>query len=171
MKKIFIKALCFVLVLCTCAIAFAACADKPELDFDKAKAHLEECGYEVTVKTSDLEPGMKKALKATKTSGKGEDVQTDYIYIYILDSLKTAKLTYNMVRLDIKWEKEEEELCAKYYEHILEEYQNEMKSEEIDDYTESLKDTNEALENFRWVYGMWGKTVWYGTTAAVEASK
>ena len=52
-------------------------------------------------------------------------------------------------------------------------YEDELKSDEIDEIEDEIKELEEELEDYeeKYVYGIKGKIVWYGTADAVEDSK
>lgn len=166
MKKLLVVLLALTMLVGT--LALTSCGAKPELDLDDAADALEDADYSVSFKDDEDDPSVDEALYARS------DDYDDYVYIVVYKDTKTAKLAYKELKLDQDQEKESLELEIKYYEHILNKYEDDMDSDEVDDYEDKLKDLKkelEKLEDGEIVYGRSGKTVWYGTKKAIEATK
>ena len=169
MKKI-ISALLVLVMLFGCVLALTSCS-KPELDFDKAKANLEAAGYTVVVNDEASQPGVEKMLMAS-TGDVGYD-EGDYIYIYTCDNRKTAKLVCEMYELQKKQGVESLKYLIEYTEHIIKKYGDELSAEDLTEYEEELESYKTGLEDAEkmFVVGRSGKTVWYGTQAAIDATR
>lgn len=168
MKKLLAALL--VLTMLVCTLALTSCGAKPELDLDDAKDALEDAKYTVMVEDDkdnlDM-PGLVEMLSARDEDGE------NYLYIYVFDNTKTAKLFYEQMKLQYDAEVEITELEIKYYEHVLDKYEDDLESDEIDEYKDEIKELKKDLEETKdeHCYGRSGKTVWVGTKKAVEASK
>lgn len=170
MKKLL--AVLLVLTMLVGTLALTSCGAKPELDLDDAKDALEDAEYTVMVEDDkdtlkEMIPGLVEMLSARDKDG------DNTIYIYVFDNAKTAKLFYQQMTVSRDQEIEEKELMIKFYEHILDTYENDLSSDEISEYEDELKELKKDLEESKdeFCYGRSGKTVWYGTEKAVEATK
>ena len=170
MKKI-ISALLVLVMLIGCALTLTSCA-KPELNFEKAKANLEAAGYDVeySAKAEELKSfgclGLVEALEAENDDG-------EEIVIAKFDKTKTAKLYIKEQEMSKERQIEYIKYEIKAAEHMVKTYKDELSADEIKDYNEKIEEAKEALEAMKedFIVGRSGKTVWYGTKAAVEASK
>ena len=167
MKKLFAALLA--LTMLVGMFALTSCNAKPELDLDEAKKELEAAEYTVVVadKKEDIDmPGVEKMLRAYDEKGE------NYLYMYVFEDAKTAKLFYQQMKMSYDQQIEQIELEIKYYEHILDTYKDDMDSDEIDDMEDELKDLKKDLEEYKddYNFGRDGKTVWNGTVKAVEAT-
>lgn len=168
MKKIVSLILALVMAL-GCTLALTSCGDSPELDFNKAKLNLEALDYFVTVYENEdvLREeyiGANKALYAKKDDEK--------LYIAEFENSSSAKLYVEKYELELERKIEYAELEIEYYEHLLDEYAGQLDSEDIDDYNDEIKELKKDLEEYEnEVVGRSGNIAWYGTKAAVEASR
>jgi mevalonate kinase len=170
MKKI-ISALLVLVMLIGCALTLTSCA-KPELNFEKAKANLEKAGYDVkySAKASELKSfgylGLVEALEAENDDG-------EEIVIAKFDKTKTAKLYIKEQEMSKDRQIEYIKYEIKAMEHMLRTYEEQYSADEIKELNEERKEAKEALEAMKeeFIVGRSGKTVWYGTKAAVEASR
>ena len=168
MKKLFAALLALTMLVGMFALTSCNKA-KPELDLEKAEKALEDAKYTVVVadKKEDIDmPGVEKMLRAYDEKGE------NYLYMYVFEDAKTAKLFYQQMKVSYDQAIEELELEIKYYEHILDTYKDDMDSDAIDDMEDELKDMKEELEEYKedYSFGRDGKTVWNGTVKAVEAT-
>lgn len=156
---------CLLAVLClfTCI----GCNEKPALSINEADAALTERGYEVEIEYGDadyisIEGVVKKSLYAEK----GED----NITIIEFEKASTAKRFYKMRKESINATISYMEQYIAWYEHLLDEYNDEMSSDDIDDMQDDLKDLRkeikEAEEELE-AMGRSGKFVWYASDVDV----
>ena len=162
MKKII--SLLLVLVLSIgCTLALTSCGS-PELDFNVAKANLEAAGYDVEFDEVKNSVNMVKRLSAEKDD--------DQIMICEFKDSGSADLALEEYEIMIKQGVEALELQIEIMEHILEDYADDYKSDEIDEFEDELKELKEQLAVYETIsLGSSGCFMWYGTKAAVEASK
>ena len=162
MKKII--SLLLVLVLSIgCTLALTSCGS-PELDFNVAKANLEAAGYDVEFDEVSYSFNMIKRLSAEKDD--------DQIIICEFKDSKSADLALEEYEIQLKQGVEAIELQIEIMEHILEDYADDYKSDEIDEFEDELKELKEQLAIYETLsLGSSGCFMWYGTKAAVEASK
>ena len=167
MKRI-LAAMLVVILAFSSVILLSSCAAKPEMDLEKAKDNLEDEDYSVNYSDEDNETGIEEYLSASKT--KGDDY--DYVRIIKFSDAKLAKLEYKGLKQDRDTYKKEIKLELEKYEYMLSKYDDELTSEEEDYIKEEIKELEKELEEYDdYVIGRSGKTVWYGTKAAIEASK
>lgn len=156
-------------VLCLFMLLFvlSSCNEKPNLDFNNARANLVDKGYQVTYvdNSNFLEINEKKSLYGY--------VDEDFIIITEFKDLKSARLYLKC--LESEYEEKINTLKAelKIYKHTLSKYDKELTSEEIDDLKEEIRELEEELEDYEDNYkcGRSGKIVWYGTEYAIETTK
>ncbi|MBR2431308.1 MAG: hypothetical protein IKB23_00140 [Clostridia bacterium] len=152
------------LLLVAMTLTMVSCAGRPKLNIDKAKDNLEDNGY-IVVTYDDLTIGVEEVLSASNGD--------DSLYIGKFDTAKMAKLEYNQLKEKYDYEIKALKLEIKEVKYILKKYKNELKSDEIDYYEDRLKDLQEELEEMKkdYVFGISGKTVWYGTADAAKDSR
>jgi hypothetical protein len=162
MKKII--SLLLVLVLSIgCTLALTSCGS-PELDFNVAKANLEAAGYDVEVNEDNYSVNMVKRLTAEKDD--------DEILICEFKDSGSADLALEEYEIMIKQAVEALELEIEIIEHLLEDYADDYKSDEINEMEDELKELKEQLAEYDTIsLGSSGCFMWYGTKAAVEATK
>ena len=157
------------LLLLTMVFVFVSCTEKPELDFDTAKKNLKGEDYEVEVEDDEdyLEVGVEKELEAYSDDG------DDYIYIVKYESAKYAKMNYNILKQRYDSEIEALELQIKQIEYVLEKFDDNLDSDQIDEYEDEIKELKDQLEEIQeeGVLGISGNVVWVGTSKAIEDSK
>ena len=164
MKKLLSVLLALMMIIGT--LALVSCGPKPELDIDAAAKALEKADYDVDVDDEFSNPSIEKRLSAESEDGK------DYIYIVVYKDTKSAKLAYEDQKMSLDQYKEEIKLKIETYEHLIDEYESDLKSDEINSYKDKIKDYEKTLEEMdEYVIGRSGKTIWYGTEKAVEATK
>ena len=94
------------------------------------------------------------------------------LYVTVYATTKLAKLDYENRKAQLEYYKESLEREIKKIKHILDKLDDELKSSEIDDYEDDLKDLEKQLKEYKeYVVGISGKTVWYGTKDAIKDSK
>lgn len=167
MKKIL--SLLLVLVMAVgCVFAMTSCSDEPELDLNKAAAALHKNGYEV-YSTSTDDAGVGNILEAFKT----ESGIKEFITIYECDSEATAKLYLR--RFEAQYEAKLLELESKieHAENMIDEYEDKLSAAEKSNYEKIIEECEAELEKYEdeTAYGKSGTKVWYGTVAAIEATK
>lgn len=168
MKKIF--SLILVLVMATsCLLALTSCGDEPELDLTIAEANLTVNGYSVNIYDEDLSVNVARYLYAGKEIT--DDVR-EYLYIYEYKDSKSAELALEMRELEWEEEKEAEEYMIEWLEYCLENFASELDADDIANYNKRIANYRlEIAEIEELVCGRSGNIFWYGTKAAVEASK
>ena len=162
MKKFL--ALLLVLVM-TFALASCSLFSKPELDLDDAQDNLEDEDYSVRYEDDEdnLGAGVEEYLSAY-------DDKDNYLRITVYASAKLAKLDYKARKLQIDTQIKETKLEIQQIEYLLENYKKDL--DDPSDYKDQLKDLEKELEQLEeMVVGKSGKTVWYGTKDAINASK
>lgn len=152
------------LLLVAMMLTMVSCAGRPKLNIDKAKDNLEDNGYFVMT-YDDPTIGVNEVLSASNGD--------DSLYIGKFDTAKMAKIAYNQLKEKYDYEVKALKLEIKEVKYILRKYKNELKSAEIDSYEDKLKDLQEELEDLKkdYVFGISGKTVWYGTVDAAKDSR
>ena len=119
MKKLLATLLALTMLVGT--LMLASCGTKPELDLKEAQKNLEAAKYTVVYnddkdELKDNMPGLVELLSARSEDGE------DFVYVYVFDNAKTAKLFYQQMKMSRDQAIEEKELEIKFYEHILDEY-------------------------------------------------
>ena len=156
-------------------LALSSCGAKPELDFDAAKAKLEEKGYTVVIVTNKdlLELTEEKTVSATKVDGEGLEVKTHTFRAVTYKDSAIAKLEYESIKMQFDSIVASLELSIKTYKKTIEKYESEMTSDELDEMKEDLKDCEEELAEYKaYCFGRSGKTVWMASSEdVVKATK
>ena len=162
------KILAFILTL-SMMLAFTSCLAKPELDLNDAKKNLKSEDYNVKVEDDEdfLDVGVVEQLEAYSEDG------DDYIYIVKYESAKYAKLVYDMMKQEYDYGIKSSSLQIKQIEFILDEYDKDLDSDEIDDYEDEIKDLNKNLKEAKedYSFGISGDIIWFGTAQALEDSR
>jgi predicted nucleic acid-binding Zn-ribbon protein len=168
MKNTIKRILAFVLVI-ACVVPFVACA-KPQLNLEKAEANLKEADYTVTVK-EDPSTGVEVMLVAVKDvlskDAKG-------VTIMKFETVKLAKLYYQAKVMETEQEIEQLELRIKTIKHMLNKFEDELSSDEIDSYNDSIKEAKAEIEELKEdlkTTGRSGKYVWEGDKDSIKASR
>lgn len=168
MKKMTVKFLALALVLAS-LFSLASCslfAKKPNRDLEDAADILEDAKYDVSYidDEDDLSIGYVEYLHASK--------KDDYIRVIVFADAKLANLYYESLKMDKEFERDELKLEIKSLEHMLKKYEDDMDSDEVDNYEDELKEAKKELDELdEVVIGKSGKTVWKGTKKAIEDSK
>jgi hypothetical protein len=165
MKKILSLILALVMAV-GCVFTLASCGAEPELDIDIAAANLSKSGYNAKV-DSKVSTEVVKRLIATF----GDD--EEYLYIWECDSEETAKLMLRECEVMLENEIASLEYDIEYAEEMISEFEEQLSKETINELNKSIEENTEYLEMYKneMVYGKSGNKVWFGTAAAVEASK
>ena len=182
MKRLF-AAFLAVTMLVLSVFTLASCG-KPELDFDDAKDALEDAGYYVSIERGTDETGdvtIDRTLQASKSES------DDFLYIVVYNDVKSAKISYEALKLEMEEDLAEAEAEIEMYElqikalkTKLRKYDDELKSDEIkalekqiETYEDKIKDLKEDIKESKneLVFGRSGKYVWYGDAKAIEDSK
>ena len=170
MKKIFSLLLAVVMVV-GCMLTVTSCGAEPELEFTVAEAHLKLAGYSVQTaytpeQAKEFGLGIVKGISARNSD------TDDFLMIGEFDSSSTAKLFVEEYEMNIKHKIEQYEISIESYEHMLEEYGSQLSSSELQQYNESLANARKSLATYESaIVGRSGNIAWYGTEAAIEASK
>ena len=162
MKKFL--ALLLVLVM-TFALASCSLFSKPELDLDDAQDNLEDEDYSVYYEDDEdnLQAGMVEMFSAY-------DDDDNSLYVVVFDSAKLAKIYYKAAKLELDAEIKATKIEIQEIEYLLENYKKDL--DDPSSYKDQLKDLEDELEELEeMVIGRSGKTVWYGTKDAIDASK
>lgn len=167
MKKILSSILVFIMLV-GCVFTLASCS-RPELDLATAKVNLEAKGFTVFLQTKDLDEGEVQKLTAYDGLYPGEG---QYLYVVVYDNTKTAKIMLEQFEIQKKQGKENLEYEIELTEHLLKTYRDELSTSEIADYEDDIKEYKDALDTFddEFILGRKGKTIWYGTKLAIDAS-
>ncbi len=169
MKNTIKRILALVLTI-ACVVSLVSCA-KPKLDLEKAKANLEENGYVVTV-TNSPDAGVESVLLALKNLVSADETQS--LTIYKFKSVKLAKLYHQAQVLKIENEIESLELEIKAIKHLINKFENELDSDDIDDYKEDIAEAKQEIAELKdelKTIGRQGKYVWQGDKEAIKATK
>lgn len=153
----------------------------PTLNLEKAQEKLEDEDYTVVYSDDEdyLEVSMEEMLTARSEDG------DDYLYMIKFKDAKSARLTYQSLKMSYKEEVndyknsiKEIELQIKEYKNLLNKYEDDLKDadyyeDEIEELEDELEELKEEFKEFKedYSYGRSGKVVWYGTTKAVKDSK
>ncbi len=167
MKKIISLLLALVMAV-GCMLAVTSCGAEPELDFVVAEANLKLAGYSVNSRVFEDDVERVKTLSASKEIN---DIEDTIVITEYTDST-LAKLALEKQELSFEMEKQAIELYIEYYEHLIDEYASSYSAEKLADLKEKLNDYKvnlEMAENY--VIGRSGNIVYYGTKAAIEATK
>ena len=169
MKKILSSILVFIMLV-GCVFTLASCS-RPELDLATAKSNLEAKGFTVILQTNKdyLSEGI--VQKLTAYDGLYSD-EGQYLNIIVFDNTKTAKIALEEQEIIKKQSKENLEYQIELTEHLLKTYRDELSTSEIADYEDEIKEYEDVLATFddEFILGRKGKTIWYGTKLAIEAS-
>lgn len=168
MKKIISLLLALVMAV-GCMLAVTSCGAEPELDFAVAEANLKLAGYSVNSRVFEDDVERVKTLSASKEIS--DDVKETIVITEYADAT-LAKLALEQQELGFEMEKKAIELYVEYYEHLIDEYASSYSAEKLADMKEKLNDYKvdlEMAENY--VFGRSGNIVYYGTKAAIEATK
>ncbi len=148
------------------AFGLASCAAKPELDIETAAENLEDEDYRVHYQDDKdlLEVGVVERLSAYEDD--------DDITITKYADTKYAKMLYNQTKQQHSDYIEGLKSDIKRIEYILEHYDDDLESDEIDEYEDELKDLKRELKKAQaYIVGISGSVVWSGTEKAIEKSK
>ena len=167
MKKILSSILVFIMLV-GCVFTLASCS-RPELDLATAKVNLEAKGFTVILQTKNLSDGVEQKL--TAYDGLYSD-EGQYLNIIVFDNTKTAKIALEQFEIQKKQGKEDLEYQIELTEHLLKTYRDELSTSEIAEYEDNIKEYEDALAAFddEFILGRKGKTIWYGTKLAIDAS-
>ena len=172
MKKWLSAILCIVTVL-MCVLVFASCAAKPELDLETAAENLEDEDYNVQYSDDEDELDVNVAERLTASKSNGDDYDDyEYIQITVYKDVKSAKAMYEMLKLQQEVSKKSMKNEIEQLKNKLATYEDDLENEDIDDIEDEIEELEESLERLEEiVYGRSGKTVWYGTKDAIDATK
>jgi hypothetical protein len=162
MKKLFMKVVTGLMAL-GCLMVGAGCFS-PKLNIDTAEEALRAKDYEVEI-DHDVHDGdfvvdgiIKKTLYAER-----DDM---WIEIYEFEKAETAKLFYQMLMNEREADMQETKAYIEYYEHLLDDYKDKIKSDEIAELEDSIKEYKEDLEAYEEeekTSGINGKYIWYAS--------
>lgn len=162
MKKWLINVMAGVLGL-GCLMVGAGCSS-PKLNIEDAEEALREKGYEVEIEHDvyDSEFGVDGVIKKSLYAER-DDM---WIEIYELENAKTAKLFQKIIESEMEAEKNTIQAYIEYYEHILDEYKDDLKSDEVSEIEDTIKEYKKELENCEEeekVLGVNGKYIWHAS--------
>ena len=164
MKKLFKRALLVALVVLS-VVSLAACAVKPQLNFEDAEANLKKAGY--TVKITDIdEEYADRILYAANLEG-------DIVYVTRFAKESTARVFYRQMEKARDAEIDEMREEIKVYKHIIKTYKNELSESEVNSYKENIKEIENKIKEYKDenVIGYNGAYVWQGSKSAIKATK
>lgn len=172
MKRIIVTLLAAAMLL-SCVFVLASCGGgqgpKPELDLEEAEKNLDKEDYMVSFSDDkdDFEdtPWIEARLSASNDG--------DFLYIVVYNDSKMADLAFEEIKAEIANEIDAMKRTIKEYERILSKFEDDLDSDDVDDYEDKIKEIEKELEEYEdeYCYGKSGKTIWYGTKTAVEDSK
>ena len=161
------KKIIALLLAVLCVFAICSCAARPAMKLDEAEANLKAKDYIVTYTKDSSMTGVAERLTARASLSLESDLE-----IVVYDTAKLARFAYEEAKLSIDTEIEYINMEIKKTEYVLKQYKDELKSAEIDELEDDIKDLKEELaelENI--VIGRSGKTFWQGTKQAIKDSK
>ena len=168
MKKFITTFLALAMIL-SCAVVFSSCGiftAKPELDLEQAAENLEDADYSVSYvdDEDELSAGVVERLSAYNDD--------DYLTVTVYGDSKSASIAYKTLKSSFEYYVKEMKLEIQRLENVLNKYDKDLDSDEIDELEDEIKELEKELEELEdIVIGKKGKTVWSGTKAAVEDSK
>jgi len=165
MKKLLTITLALAMLL-GCIAMFASCGAKPKLDLEDAADALEDEDYTVTYEDEmDSFPNIEEYLTAYNDD--------DSITMIKFADTQSAKLYYEKLKMEYKYEMDEIELEIKSAKHTIKKYEDDLKNDEIDEIEDEIKDLEKELKEMKKdrVFGRSGKIVWFGTESAVKDTK
>lgn len=161
------KKIIALLLAALCIFACCSCAARPAMKLDEAEANLKAKDYIVTYDKDSSITGVAESLTAYTSLSLEPD-----LIIVVYDTVKLARFAYEEAKLSIDTEIEDIKMEIKKTEYILKQYKDELKSAEIDDLEDNIKDFKEKLEELEnIVIGRSGKTFWQGTKQAIKDSR
>ena len=167
MKKFLVKLLvAFSLLLCILAgVACSASKEGIKVDINKAENALREKGYDIEVEYDTSYWGIdgiiEKAVFAEKDVNSYEDI---YIEIYLFENEKVAKALYESWKAETESELNCLKAELKVNETILNEYRDIIKSTEIDELEDEIKEYKKEIEEIEEglkCMGINGRCVWW----------
>ena len=172
-----IKNLFTIISVLVILFALTSCAfmgETPELDLEEAKENLDDNDYLVTYydEDYDFKNGSANVLEKIYAYSADSDSE-DFVSITKYKDSQSALLALREVKVErdiqIKYLKAQ----IKYYEHLLEEYEDDMDIDEVEELEEELEEYEDMLEILQddYVYGIDGNYVWYGTIDAIDDTK
>lgn len=163
MRKLLMKLVAGLMVV-GCLFSIVACA--PKLKFDKAEEALRDKGYEVEVVHDEdfdgIEGMVERALYAEKDDA--------WIDIIEFKDKKTAKVYYEATKKDYEGEILMLEGWIDFYELVLDKYSDNLKSDEIDEIEDCIKEYKSEKADWEKdleCLGMKGKCVWEASSTDV----
>ena len=158
------KKLLALLLAVVCLFACVSCTPAPKKDLAAAKSNLEAKNYVVFLDDTTDDPTVSETLTATNVN--------ESLYIVRYASNKLAKLALRRAEAQIDAQIEDIKLEIKSIKHIMNKFDDELTTDEMDDYKEELRELEEELEEIKnVVFGRSGKLFWYGTKQAIKDSK
>ena len=178
MKNLILRLIALAVLAC-CILSFASCGGsvKPELNMKDAEDALEDEGY--TVETGDGDDYIENNSYspyygyALDEYLEAHDDDYNYLYIYVFESASMAKLYYKGIAESQEMYIANIQTELDYYNKLLKKYEDDMDRDHIKELEDEIESLEEDLEERvdEYVFGIKGKTVWYGTLDAVEDSR
>ena len=177
MKKMTLKLTALAILVCNLFL-LSSCGlfvKKPNFDLADAEDNLKDEDYSVVYLDDEdsLGIGIVEMLRASKDD--------DMVYVCVYEKQKLADLAYEEYKLQYEAEVDSYELQIKEYKYMIKAYADELEDKDgsgdydnmLEQYEEKLEDLEEELEELKenYVFGKKGKTVWYGTKDAIDATK
>ena len=143
-----------------------------DADFKEIVNKLESLGYYVDYRNGDAETGVVEMLDAWHNN---DDLQVSSgwgrVSIARLEKEKTAELYYNTLKAEYDGEIAMLEAEIELYEHLLNDFADQLSEEETVAYREERNDLKEELMRLKDEIdlGYYGTLVWYGNRSVLES--
>ena len=166
MKK-FIKIIAIIIALSCFSLLFACNkAEKPLLDLSEARDNLEDRNYPDVDLSRNVDDYFYGAVVEYLEAENDDD---DFIEIYRFKTTKLAKTFYNAAIAEREGMIEVYKSQIKFYEEILDSCSDDIKSSEIDEIEDLIKENKDEIKEIeKIIIGISGKYVWIGTIGAIE---
>lgn len=173
------KLLALLLVICS-VFSLASCSllgPKPPKDLEDVADELEDSKKYTAYWTDDEDdignPAIKEKLRIYGIDEDGYRDYDDYLEVTVFDTRRAAKLYYKELKTDHQYEIDE---CKNYIaqlKYLINHYEDDFDSDELDDLEDELKDAKKELEELQKeiVLGISGKRVWYGSKDTLKDIK
>ena len=143
-----------------------------DADFKEIVNKLENLGYYVDYRNGDTETGVVEMLDAWHNNG-GLQVSSGWgrVSIARLEKEKTAELYYNTLKAEYDGEIATLEAEIELYEHLLNDFADQLSEEETVAYREERNDLKAELMRLKDEIdlGYYGTLVWYGNRSVLES--
>lgn len=168
MKKIISSFVAFIMII-GLVLSVSSCVAIPKLDLKQAERALKEENYYVSYidDAEDLDAGELERFSASSRDEK------DYLYVTRYETIKLAKLNYEVIKLERQSNIDSIKKEIKVIEYTLKKFDKELSRTEYNDLSDDLENLYDALDTLQkdLSIGINGKYVWIGTKNAIKDSK